>query len=213
MDTHDMAPDTLRVPIYTIGYGSRTMDEFVAALRAYQITYLIDVRSAPYSRYRPEFSQAALENQLRLHDIRYVYLGDRLGGLPTDRSCYVDDKVVYELVRQKLFFQEGLGRVRRAFERQLHVALMCSEGKPEACHRTRLIGAALTDQGIPVMHIDEEGRLRTQADVVADLTGGQLSLFPDANPFTSRKRHRAKEDAGTAAPQSDDEENFEDDNA
>jgi uncharacterized protein (DUF488 family) len=211
MDTQDPTLAMPSVPVYTIGYGSRSMDEFIATLRAHQITYLIDVRSAPYSRYRPEFSKTELENQLRLHEIRYVYLGDRLGGRPTDRSCYVDDKVVYELVRQKPFFLDGLRRIRRAFEQQLHIVLMCSEGKPEACHRTKLIGAALTELGVLVMHIDEEGALRTQDEVTAEITNGQLLLFEDINPFTSRKRYRAKDEGADAAAHFDDEDSFEGD--
>ena len=33
---------------------------------------------------------------------------------------------------------------------------MCSEGKPEMCHRSKLIGATLDELGIPVLHIDED---------------------------------------------------------
>ena len=39
------------IAIYTIGYGARDIDAFIAALRRYNIAYLIDVRSQPYSRY------------------------------------------------------------------------------------------------------------------------------------------------------------------
>ncbi len=180
-------------PIYTIGYGARSMDEFVAALQAHQIAYLIDVRSAPYSRFKPEFSKRELEIQLRLHGIRYIYLGDQLGGQPDDRECYVDDKVVYDLVKEKPFYREGIARLQSAFDKGLRVALMCSEGKPEMCHRSKLIGASLAELDIPVMHIDEEGVLRTQAEVLDELTDGQLSLFGEPE-FTSRKRYRAEED-------------------
>jgi uncharacterized protein (DUF488 family) len=178
--------------IYTIGYGARSYEEFLAVLQAHRIDYLIDVRSAPYSRFKPEFSKRELENRLRLHGIHYVYLGDQLGGQPEDRDCYVDDKVVYERVKEKPFYRAGIGRLQSAFRQGLRVALMCSEGKPEMCHRSKLIAASLVELGIPVMHIDEDGALRTQAAVVADLTDGQLSLFGDYD-FTSRKRYRAEE--------------------
>ena len=49
------------IPIYTIGYGSRSLDDFVSVLKTHDIGYLIDVRSAPYSRFKPEFSKNALE--------------------------------------------------------------------------------------------------------------------------------------------------------
>jgi len=71
-------------PVFTIGYGARTVDELVAALRAYQIMFLVDVRTAPYSRFKPEFSKDALEQELKRQGIRYVYLGEALGGRPAD---------------------------------------------------------------------------------------------------------------------------------
>jgi uncharacterized protein (DUF488 family) len=180
------------IPVYTIGYGSRALDDFVSVLKTHEIGYLIDVRSAPYSRFKPEFSKNALEAHLREHGIRYIYLGDKLGGQPDDPTCYADGKVIYDEVRQRSFFQEGLTRLVAAFRRRLRVVLMCSEGKPEQCHRSKLIGQALVEQGIPVTHIDENGELVSQADIINELTDGQLSLFGDPD-FTSRKRYRKEE--------------------
>ena len=40
------------------------------------------------------------------------------------------------------------------------MVLMCSEGKPEMCHRSKLIAASLIELGIPVAHIDEHDTLR-----------------------------------------------------
>ena len=189
-----LPPDTpAPIPIYTIGYGARTMEAFIEALKAYQINVLIDVRSAPYSRYKPEFSREELDKRLRLNGIRYVYMGDQLGGQPADRDCYVDDKVDYDLVKEKAFYRTGIGRIRKAFQQQLRVVLMCGEGKPEACHRSKLIGATLKDLGIPVSHIDENDQPRTQDEIVYELTDGQLSLFGEP-AFTSRKRYHAAGD-------------------
>jgi uncharacterized protein (DUF488 family) len=179
-------------PIHTIGYGARTMDDFLAALAAQRIAYLLDVRSTPYSRFKPEFSKDALAGRLAEAGIRYVYLGDKLGGQPDDPTCYADGKVIYEQVAQRPAFQEGLARVEAAFRRQLRVALMCSEGKPEQCHRSKLIGQELVDRGVPVAHIDENGALVSQDDVLYELTDGQLSFFGDPE-FTSRKRYRKGE--------------------
>jgi uncharacterized protein (DUF488 family) len=180
------------IPIYTIGYGSRSIDEFVAMLHEYQISYLVDVRSAPYSRYKPEYSKEALAATLQAQGIRYVFLGDKLGGRPADPACYRDGKVDYEQVKLQPFYQAGLERVQQAFRQQVRVVLMCSEGKPMQCHRSKLIGASLTDLDIPVVHIDEQGAPKSQEDVMYDLTSGQLSLFGDPT-FTSRKRYAPKE--------------------
>jgi uncharacterized protein (DUF488 family) len=177
-------------PIFTIGYGSRSLDDFVRVLQAHDVEYLIDIRSAPYSRFKPEFSKNELEAELRQHAIRYVYLGDKLGGRPEDRDCYVDDKVVYARVKEKAFYRDGIARIEAAHQKRLRIALMCSEGKPEECHRSKLIGESLAELGIPVAHIDENDAVRTQAELMLDLTEGQLSLFGE-HDFTSRKRYQA----------------------
>ena len=173
-------------PIYTIGYGSRSIDEFMAALKRYDIHWLVDVRSAPYSRYKPEFSKKALESALQQQDIRYLYMGDSLGGRPEHEACRTDGKVDYAKVTQMDFYQDGIGRIQTAFQQQRRLALMCSEGKPEMCHRALLIGASLSELNIPVVHIDEQDAAQSQEAVMARLTPAssepeqQPSLFDDA---------------------------------
>ena len=181
------------VPILTIGYGDRSLEQFIAVLQRYHVQYVVDIRSAPYSRYKPEFSKAALERALQVQGIRYLFMGDSLGGRPNDPDCYSDDKVDYEKVKQKAFYRQGIERLQNAFHQQLPVVIMCSEGKPEMCHRSKLIGASLTELAIPVVHIDEHDALKSQTDVVFELTGGQLNLF-GAPTFMSRKRYQPSDD-------------------
>lgn len=176
------------IPIYTIGYGSRSIAELIEVLHQQEIAYLIDVRSAPYSRYKPEFSKASLAKALEQHNIRYVFMGDTLGGRPDDAACYTNGKVDYEKVKATAFYQSGIERLHTAFLQQQSVVLMCSEGKPEECHRCKLIGATLTTQDIPIIHIDENGEQLTQEQVIERLTGGQLSLFGEET-FHSRKTY------------------------
>ena len=196
------------IPIYTIGYGSRSVEELIATLKRYQIAYLIDVRSAPYSRYKPEYSKEALSATLQAQGIRYLFLGDKLGGRPNDPDCYSDGKVDYEKVKVQAFYQAGLERVQAAFHQQARIALMCSEGKPSQCHRSKLIGASLTTLAIPVLHIDEQDMPKSQDDVLFDLTNGRLSLFGDPT-LTSRKRTVGKRESGQMY---DDENSDGDDN-
>jgi uncharacterized protein (DUF488 family) len=184
----------MTIPIYTIGYGSRSIEEFVEVLQRYDIAYLVDVRSIPYSRYKPEFSKAELADELRRHGIRYLFMGDALGGHPDDEDCYVNGVVDYEKVKATQFYADGIHRLQTAFSQQQRVALMCSEGKPEECHRSKLICVTLTDGEIPIRHIDENDALRSQAEIINRLTGGQLSLFGEPT-FRSRKRYpRGEED-------------------
>lgn len=176
--------------LYTIGYGAREMENFLAVLKRFGIAYLIDVRSRPYSRYKPDFSKQALEAHLKAHGIRYVFMGKSLGGQPEDATCYTDGKVDYEKVKEKEFYLKGISRLREAWRQQLPVVLMCSEGKPEQCHRSMLIGQTLVEQGIEIAHVDENDRPITQEDVLLRRTKGQPSLFGESfHTFTSRKRY------------------------
>lgn len=174
--------------IYTIGYGKREIHELIAALESRRIRYLIDVRSSPYSRFKPEFSREALEVSLRRRGIRYVFMGDQLGGRPSDATCYVDGKVDYDCLKETAQFKSGIKRLRTAWDKSLTICLMCSEGRPEECHRSKLIGMVLQSMGIEVAHIDFDGKLRNQESVIDALTDGQMHLFEPS--LTSRKRYK-----------------------
>jgi uncharacterized protein (DUF488 family) len=181
--------------IYTIGHGGRTVEAFLELLQQHHIAYLIDVRSQPYSRYQPDFTKQALEYHLNSSAIRYVYLGDKLGGRPDDPGCYTDGKVDYELVRTQDFYQAGLDRLEKAWRQGLGVVLLCSERKPEQCHRSKLIGRSLSDRDIGVAHIDENDAIISQEEVMLRVIGGQPSLFGEEfHALTSRKRYRTGSD-------------------
>ena len=188
------APSSDRSPILTVGYGSSPPDTFVRLLQEAGVEYLIDVRSKPYSRYKPEFNREALDARLAAESIRYVFMGDLLGGLPSDRSCYTDGKVDYEKCRAKAFHRKGLDRLRSAHEQGLTVALMCACTKPEKCHRAKLVGVSLEREGLPVAHLDRQGRIHDHAVVM-----GRLNTAPDlfghmAEAATSRKRYLPDDD-------------------
>jgi uncharacterized protein (DUF488 family) len=67
------------------------MPEFVAALASAGVTHLVDVRTAPYSRFKPEFAREPLAAAVKTLGIRYVFMGAELGGQPagsrTTRRC------------------------------------------------------------------------------------------------------------------------------
>lgn len=178
------------IPIYTIGYGSRSIEQFIAVLQQHEIAYLIDVRSTPYSRYKPDFSKEALAGELQRHRIRYVFMGDTLGGHPDDKTCYDEEgQVDYEKVKDTGGYKRGIERLQTAYAQQQCVALMCSEGKPEQCHRSKLIGMSLDKKDIPVIHIDENDEEQIQEKVIDRLTRGQMRLFGE-DTFHSRKQYR-----------------------
>ncbi|MEO8798559.1 MAG: DUF488 domain-containing protein, partial [Polyangiaceae bacterium] len=66
--------------VYTVGHSTRTFDELVALLRAFEVTVLVDIRTIPKSRHNPQFNGDTLRTTLRSRRIRYVHLAE-LGGL------------------------------------------------------------------------------------------------------------------------------------
>ena len=105
--------------------------------------------------------QGGAGQALAAQGIRYVFVGDSLGGRPDDPACYVDSRVDYDRVRDSPSSSAASSACRRPTPSSCGVVLMCSEGKPEQCHRTKLIGETLVALGIPVVHIDEADRLIT----------------------------------------------------
>ena len=69
--------------IYSIGHGNKRMEDFIHELKSFNISNLLDIRSNPYSRWNPGFNKAALETALKKYGITYVFLGKKLGGLPS----------------------------------------------------------------------------------------------------------------------------------
>ena len=92
----------------TLGYGNRQLGDVLALLRAHEVRYLIDVRSVPYSRFNPVFSKDNLATAVEKAGIRYVFMGDTLGGRPNDQSCYDEaGHVDYLACRETPDFKDG----------------------------------------------------------------------------------------------------------
>ena len=119
---------------------------------------LADVRSAPYSRFNPQFNREPLTEALEAEGIRYVYLGRELGGRSEDPACYEDGRIRYDRIAATESFRSGLARVVQGAARY-RIALMCAEKEPLDCHRTLLVARALDEQGVDVAHIHADGAL------------------------------------------------------
>jgi uncharacterized protein (DUF488 family) len=191
-----MTPSPL---VLTLGYGKRSIDDAIRLLRQHDVRFLVDVRSVPWSRYHPDFTRKALQGHLAKHDIVYLFLGEELGGRPNDDSCYDQTgRVDYEACKRRPAFREGISRLHRAWEQGQRVALLCSESRPEACHRSKLLGVVLAEEGIDVTHVDEDETLVSQADVMSRLLNGQPGLFADLpapRQVRSRGRYRPADES------------------
>jgi uncharacterized protein (DUF488 family) len=171
-------------PIFTIGHSTHSLDAFVALLQAHGVSMLGDVRSAPFSRFNPQFNKTDFEAGLKRHGIGYVFLGRELGARSNDPSCYENGRVRYERLARTDAFRQGIERVMRALQEH-RLALMCAEKEPLDCHRTLLVARVLEAQGMGITHILGDGRLESQGDAMErllDVTG-----LPHEDLFCSRQ--------------------------
>lgn len=149
--------------LHTMGHGTRSVPELVAALGAAGVDVLVDVRRHPGSRRNPQLSGPSLAAELpAAGDIAYEWWGDELGGR---RSGSVDSR--HGVWRNDSFRAyadhmdtPGFRDAFRALVGRLAgeaLAVMCAETLWWRCHR-RLLADAATLQGIEVVHLLGEGR-------------------------------------------------------
>jgi len=183
--------NALSPPILTFGYGVRRLEETFRLLRAHDVQYIVDVRSSPWSRYRPEYNQREFAQSLAKAGIRYVFMGAELGGRPDDPLCYDEEgRVDYRLCRERPQFAEGIARLLDAQGKRLQVAVMCSEGRPEDCHRTKLVAEELIKRGARVVHLDLDGNTIEHDKVMLRITNGQMALLTDGDQALHKSRGR-----------------------
>jgi uncharacterized protein (DUF488 family) len=127
--------------IYTLGYGGRGLEDFVEILERNVIDVLVDVRRFPKSRC-PGFSKDDLEVRLTENEVRYVFMGDTLGGFRRGGYEKYTGTAEYERGINDLLELAHHGRV----------AIMCKERSPRGCHR-RYISETLRERGIEVVDI------------------------------------------------------------
>jgi len=155
--------------IFTIGHSNLSIDAFFALLDKYQIALLVDVRTSPYSRYVPQFNREPLAAETTRRGLVYRYLGEDLGGRPSDPALLTDGAPDYEKMATDSRLLEALGKVV-AVAATRRVALLCSEGDPAECHRGRLLGRVLVNRvSVDVAHITPDG-LRSQLDLLPEQT-------------------------------------------
>lgn len=163
--------------LYTIGHSTRTLDDFLATLKAHSIQTLVDIRSFPMSRRLPHFNREALEKSLSEAGIRYVWmpaLGGRRKKIRDDspnialRSDGFRNYADYMLTSE---FRRGVEELIKLAQHS-PTAYMCAERLYFRCHRM-LVSDWLVAHGHQVLHIDGTGptmphKLISEARVVGE---------------------------------------------
>lgn len=155
----DRNPET----VFTIGHGTREIEDFIDILEEYRIRRLVDVRSIPRSRHNPQFNKDTLPGVLENLEIGYCHVPE-LGGFRRPRADSPNVGWRNEGFRgfadymSTDAFEQSLTELA-ALSQEMRIALMCAETLPWRCHRS-LIADALVLRGISVDHLFKHGTLQ-----------------------------------------------------
>jgi len=177
--------------VLTIGHSTRTLDEFIALLKAHAVTLVVDVRTIPRSRHNPQFNENSLPDSLKKAGIGYVHMPG-LGGLR-----HAKHNSVSAGWRNASFRGYGDYMQTPEFKKQIEeliqlakehrIALMCAEAVPWRCHRS-LIGDALTVRGIRTEDIMSLKQRQLHTLIPFAHVRGSTVMYPAENSSRPKKR-------------------------
>ncbi len=147
-----------RKTVYTIGHGTTDFAALAARLGSHDIGMIVDVRSTPYSRRAPDFTKDELTRLAAAFNMGYRWLGDRLGGRPSDPSLLRHGTPDWEKIAASDSFSAGITELEGLIDSST-VVLLCAEVDPSHCHRTLLIAPELERRGYHVMHVLGSGEV------------------------------------------------------
>ena len=152
-----------QIDLWSIGHSLLEMSDFLGLLKKHDITAIADVRSVPFSRRAPWFSQSELKEELRAVDIAYSFLGSELGGRPKSPTLLKQGVADYDAMAKTPEFNTGVTRLLTGATRY-RVAMMCSEADPLHCHRCLLVARSLAPLNVETRHILRSGNVETQEE-------------------------------------------------
>lgn len=116
------------MPIFTIGYEGRDLDELVGILLAKQISRVLDVRILPLSR-RRGFSKTPLKAAIEAAGIEYVHVREAGNPFRKDPDA---------LKKYRAYLPDAAVAAVRAAAKGHRAALLCVEHDAAACHRSAI---------------------------------------------------------------------------
>lgn len=166
--------------ILTAGFSNLALEAFLDNLRVNGVQVAVDVRSRPYSAYCQHFNREQIEPAVNASGLRYLYMGDDLGGQPASPEFYDGQGyALYDRIASSPGFQLGVERLLHGLNKGLCIALCCGEENPRHCHRRLLIGRVLREGGVAVAHILSDGGVVSEHELLEEEARlpRQLSLF------------------------------------
>lgn len=148
--------DKAGVIVWTIGHSTRSIEEFIAILKSFDLHVLVDVRTFPGSRRYPHFNKERLSESLAEVGIEYQHFPE-LGGRRRAKPDSLNMAWRNESFRGYADYMEtddfGKG-IERLFEiaQARRTVVMCAEAVWWRCHRS-LISDYLKVREVNVAHV------------------------------------------------------------
>lgn len=158
--------------IYTIGHSNHEPNEFLSLLHLVDTNTLVDIRSNPNSTWAKFANRDNLEKLLYSAGIKYEYMGNTLGGLPSDQGSYdwKTGKADYNVMKENESFKKSILKLLDESKKQ-NICLLCAEENPAQCHRNLLVGFALNQFKANILHIRGNGRIQTDEELYKERAG------------------------------------------
>lgn len=154
--------------IFTIGHSNLDISDFINLLLANKIELVVDVRSAPYSKLYPHFNRNPLEVSLTKNFIKYIFLGDSVGGRSNNLKDFSKGRVVYKKIAEREEYVSSINMIIQNSSKY-RIVLMCSEKEPLECHRTLLISRSIETHRVKILHIHRDGQIESQSEAIQRL--------------------------------------------
>jgi hypothetical protein len=198
--------------LYTIGYtlfcGRNGIDteKMFETLQRYNVSYLADVRSVPFSKQYPQCNANCLKSIGASFSVPYIHMPELGAKASSEQDVFSkakdiffddifpiaaskrpeklelnrDEKIVdFNKFRNDDFFLQGIKRIENAYDTNYTLALMCSEKDPINCHRYFLVSRKI--EQVLGEWIDVEHIVRTENGEITTITNKELDkLLSDA---------------------------------
>lgn len=163
--------------IYTVGYtlfqqgGTIDIGKLFETLKEYNINFLVDVRSMPFSKQYPQCNASSMKITGKELGVPYMSMPE-IGAKVSDQQnvfskasdiffehdvfpiakslrpekteLHSSDEIVdFRKFRNDKYFISGLKRIEAAYDKGFTLCLMCSEKEAMDCHRYFLVSKAL----------------------------------------------------------------------
>lgn len=168
--------------IYTIGHSNYAVEKLIHMLKHYNINCVVDIRGIPYSKYNIQYNKETIAETLKEEGFLYIYMAKEFAANRENKRSYNKEGYSdFEKVIIEIEFLNGIERLKKGCEKGYRIALLGAMQDPIRCHRSILVGRALSNEGFNVKHILDDYTVATQKMIEENLLN---KFFGNRNQIT-----------------------------